>query len=144
MFMCLQRELRLRSMHPFETVVTELTVRMRHKRDGLTLETLRAEIHDGRKELLQLQLSNDWITKVKPVSRTKEAYECTEEAKERMVGKALIDLIDGTWTGIMELQRSPHNAPMVRLDCPTVVSLSRSECRKTSNVLATGRLQTTV
>ena len=96
----------LKSMHPFEMVVMELTVRARRKRDGLTLKTLLAEIHDGRMKLLQL--SKDWIIKVKLSSNTKEAYECTEEAKES-IGKAFGDLIDGPWTGIMELQRSLHH-----------------------------------
>jgi hypothetical protein len=41
-------------MHPFETVVMELTVCVRCKKDGQTLETLLAEIHKGWKELLQL------------------------------------------------------------------------------------------
>jgi hypothetical protein len=53
----------IRSMHPFETVVMELTVHVRCKKDGLTLKTLLAEINKGWKELLQL--SKDWITKVK-------------------------------------------------------------------------------
>jgi len=93
-------------MHPFEMVVMELTVRARRKRDGLTLKTLLAEIHDGRMKLLQL--SKDWIIKVKLSSNTKEAYECTEEVKES-IGKAFGDLINGPWTGIMELQRSLHH-----------------------------------
>ena len=126
-------ERELKSMHPFETVVMELTVRARRKRDGLTLETLLAEIHDGRKELLQL--SKDWITKVKSSSNTKEAYECTEEAKES-IGKAFVDLIDGPWTGIMELQRSLRNAPVVRLDCPAVVLVGAPNVGKSSIVRA--------
>jgi hypothetical protein len=74
-------------MHPFKTVVMELMVHAHHKKDDLTLETLLAEIHKGRKELLQL--SKDWITKVKLSSSTREAYKCTKEAKEGM-GKAFI------------------------------------------------------
>jgi hypothetical protein len=78
----------------------ELTVCARCKKDGLTLKMLLAEIHEGRKELLQL--SKDWITKVKLSLSTRVAYKCTKEAKESM-GKAFIDLINGPWMGIMEL-----------------------------------------
>jgi hypothetical protein len=87
-------------MHPFKTVVMELTVHARRKKDGLTLKMLLVEIHKRQKELLQL--SKDWITKVKLLSSTREAYKCTKEAKEGME-KVFIDLIDGPWTGIMEL-----------------------------------------
>jgi hypothetical protein len=87
-------------MHPFEMVVMELMVRVCRKKDSLTLKTLRTEIHVGWKELLQL--SKDWITKVKSLSSTREAYKCIKEAKEGM-GKAFIELINGLWTGIMEL-----------------------------------------
>lgn len=67
-------------MHPFEKVVMELTVRARQKKDGLTLSTLLEEIHEGRKELLQL--SKDWIAKIKASGSAREAYEDTEEAKK--------------------------------------------------------------
>ncbi len=87
-------------MHLFEMVVMELMVCMCRKKDSLMLKTLLAELHLGQKELLQL--SKDWITKVKSSSGTREAYECTKEAKEGM-GKAFIELINGLWTGITEL-----------------------------------------
>ena len=105
-------------MHPFEKVVMELTIQSRQKRDGLTLSTLLKEIHEGRKELLQL--SKDWISKIKAAQSAKEAYECTQEAKEIM-GKVFLDLIEEPWGGVMELQKSLRNVPVVRLDCPAVV-----------------------
>ncbi|KAL3807187.1 hypothetical protein ACHAXA_006680 [Cyclostephanos tholiformis] len=126
-------ERELRRMHPFEAVVMDLTVRARRKRDGITLDALLAEIHDGRKELLQL--SKDWITKIKTSSSTREAYETTEEAKES-IGRAFVDLIDVPWTGIMELQRSLRNAPVVRLDCPAVVLVGAPNVGKSSIVRA--------
>ena len=75
-------ERELRGMHPFETVVMELTVRARRKKDGLTLSTLLGKIHAGRKELHQL--SKDWIAKIKSSSSTKKTHECTEEVKESL------------------------------------------------------------
>ncbi|KAL3774323.1 hypothetical protein ACHAW5_009842 [Stephanodiscus triporus] len=126
-------ERELRNMHPFEAVVMDLTVRARRKKDGLALDDLLAEIHDGRKELLRL--SKDWIAKIKSSSSTKEAYDCTEEAKES-IGRAFLDLIDGPWTGITELQRSLRNAPVVRLDCPAVVLVGAPNVGKSSIVRA--------
>ena len=124
-------ERELRYMHPFETVVMELTVRARQKRDGLSLSSLLSEIHDGRKELYQL--AKDWITKIKDCPTTKDTYDCTEEAKTAL-GKTFIDLIDVPWTGVMELQRSLRNAPVVRLDCPAVVLVGAPNVGKSSIV----------
>jgi GTP1/Obg family GTP-binding protein len=89
------------------------------------------EIHDGRKELYQL--AKDWITKIKNCDTTKETYDCTEEAKTA-IGKTFIDLIDVPWTGVMELQRSLRNAPVVRLDCPAVVLVGAPNVGKSSIV----------
>ena len=52
------------------------------------------------------------------------------------IGKAFVDLIDGPWTGIMELQRSLRNAPVVRLDCPAVVLVGAPNVGKSSIVRA--------
>lgn len=124
-------ERELRYMHPFETVVMELTIRARQKKDGVSLSSLLDEIHDGRKELYQL--AKDWITKIKNCDTTKETYDCTEEAKTA-IGKTFIDLIDVPWTGVMELQRSLRNAPVVRLDCPAVVLVGAPNVGKSSIV----------
>jgi len=126
-----QRE--LRTMHPFEKVVMELTIQARQKRDGLTLANLLEEVHEGRKELLQL--SKDWISKIKSSPTARESYECTEEAKE-VLGKVFLDLIQEPWSGIMELQKSLRNVPIVRLDCPAVVLVGAPNVGKSSIVRA--------
>ncbi|KAL9180973.1 hypothetical protein ACHAXT_009778 [Thalassiosira profunda] len=123
----------LKYMHPFEEVVMELTVRARQKRDGLTLATLLEEIHEGRKELLQL--SKDWISKIKAAPTAREAHECTEEAKE-VLGNIFLDLIQEPWSGVMELQKSLRNVPIVRLDCPAVVLVGAPNVGKSSIVRA--------
>ena len=120
-------------MHPFEKVVMDLTVRARQKKDGLTLSTLLDEIHEGRKELLQL--SKDWISKIKSSGTAREAYECTEEAKE-VLGKVFLDLIQEPWGGVIELQKSLRNVPIVRLDCPAVVLVGAPNVGKSSIVRA--------
>ena len=38
-----------------------------------------------------------------------------------MLGKVFLDLFQEPWSGIMELQKSLRNVPIVRLDCPAVV-----------------------
>eukprot|EP00578_Thalassiosira_sp_NH16_P008461 CAMPEP_0181117800 /NCGR_PEP_ID=MMETSP1071-20121207/22731_1 /TAXON_ID=35127 /ORGANISM="Thalassiosira sp., Strain NH16" /LENGTH=558 /DNA_ID=CAMNT_0023202243 /DNA_START=477 /DNA_END=2153 /DNA_ORIENTATION=+ len=123
----------LKRMHPFEKVVMELTVRARQKKDGLTLTTLLEEVHEGRKELLQL--SKDWISKIKTAPTAREAYECTEEAKG-IIGKVFLDLIEEPWAGVMELQKSLRNVPIVRLDCPAVVLVGAPNVGKSSIVRA--------
>lgn len=123
----------LKYMHPFEKVVMELTVRARQKKDGLTLSTLLEDIHEGRKELLAL--SKDWISKVKTAPTAREAYENMEEGKE-VLGKVFLDLIEEPWGGVMELQKSLRNVPIVRLDCPAVVLVGAPNVGKSSIVRA--------
>jgi len=120
-------------MHPFEKVVMELTIQSRQKKDGLTLYKLLDDIHEGRKELLQL--GKDWISKIKSAESAREAYECTEEAKEVM-GRVFLDLIEGPWSGVTELQKSLRNVPIVRLDCPAVVLVGAPNVGKSSIVRA--------
>jgi len=111
----------------------DLTVRARQKKDGLSLSSLLEEVHEGRKELLAL--SKDWISKIKSSPTARESYECTEEAKE-VLGKVFVDLIDGPWDGVRELQKSLRNVPIVRLDCPAVVLVGAPNVGKSSIVRA--------
>ncbi len=120
-------------MHPFEKVVMELTIRARQKRDGLTLSKLLDDVHQGRKELLSL--SKDWIYKIKNAGSARESYEYTEEAKE-VLANVFLDLIQESWTGIAELQKSLRNVPIVRLDCPAVVLVGAPNVGKSSIVRA--------
>ena len=120
-------------MHPFEKVVMELTIRARQKRDGLTLSKLLDDVHQGRKELLSL--SKDWIYKIKNAASARESFEYTEEAKE-VLANVFLDLIQESWTGIAELQKSLRNVPIVRLDCPAVVLVGAPNVGKSSIVRA--------
>lgn len=120
-------------MHPFEKVVMELTIRARQKRDGLTLSKLLDDVHQGRKEILSL--SKDWIYKIKNAGSARESYEYTEEAKE-VLANVFLDLIQESWTGIAELQKSLRNVPIVRLDCPAVVLVGAPNVGKSSIVRA--------
>lgn len=123
----------LKYMHPFEKVVMELTVRARQKKDGLTLSTLLEDIHESRKELLQL--SKDWISKIKTAPTAREAYDNMEEGKE-VLAKVFLDLVEEPWGGVMELQKSLRNVPIVRLDCPAVVLVGAPNVGKSSIVRA--------
>ena len=123
----------LRSMHPFEKVVMELTIRARQKKDGLTLSSILEEIHEGRKELLIL--SKDWISKIKSAPSARESFEYTEQAQE-ILGKVFLDLIQEPWGGVMELQKSLRNVPIVRLDQPAVVLVGAPNVGKSSIVRA--------
>ena len=123
----------LRNMHPFEKVVMDLTVRARQKKDGLSLSMLLDEVHEGRKEVLEL--SKDWIAKIKATPTARDAYECTEEAKDQIT-RVFLELLSEPWGGVMELQRSLRTTPAVRLDCPAVVLVGAPNVGKSSIVRA--------
>ncbi len=108
-----------RRLHPFERVVLELALRSREKMGGgKPVSTSLHELHEGRKELLQL--SKDWIAKLKSTTSAGEAYDCTTEAR-RAISEAFLDMIVEPWSAVSELQKSLRNVPVVRLDCPAVV-----------------------
>lgn len=107
-----------KNMHPFERVVMDLTVTSLQKRDGTTLSSLLEEVHTCRKEIMEL--SKDWISKVKSAGSAKEAYEFTEEGKDS-IGKVFDELLGECWGGMVDIQRALRKVPMVRLDCPAVV-----------------------
>ena len=107
-----------KKMHPFERVVMDLTVTSLQKKDGTTLSSLLEEVHTCRKEIMEL--SKDWISKVKSAGSAKEAYEFTEEGKDS-IGKVFDVLLGECWGGMVDIQRALRQVPMVRLDCPAVV-----------------------
>jgi GTP1/Obg family GTP-binding protein len=107
-----------RRLHPFERVVLELALRSREKTGGKPVSTSLHEIHESRKELLQL--SKDWIAKIKSTASAGEAYECTTEAR-KAISQTFLDMIVEPWSAVSELQKSLRNVPVVRLDCPAVV-----------------------
>ena len=111
----------------------ELTIRARQKKDGLTLSSILEEIHEGRKELLIL--SKDWISKIKAAPSARESFEYTEQAQE-ILGQVFLDLIQEPWGGVMELQKSLRNVPIVRLDQPAVVLVGAPNVGKSSIVRA--------
>lgn len=96
----------------------DLTVMALQKKDGTTLSTLLEDVNECRKEVIEL--SKDWIVKIKAAESAREAYEFTEEGKES-VGKVFDDLLGDCWSGMADIQRALRKVPMVRLDCPAVV-----------------------
>ncbi|KAL3777308.1 hypothetical protein ACHAWO_005074 [Cyclotella atomus] len=122
-----------RNMHPFERVVMDLTVMALQKKDGTTLSTLLEDVNECRKEVMEL--SKDWIVKIKAAESAREAYEFTEEGKES-VGKVFDDLLGDCWSGMVDIQRALRKVPMVRLDCPAVVLVGAPNVGKSSIVRA--------
>ncbi len=96
----------------------DLTVTSLQKRDGTTLSTLLEEVHTSRVEIMNL--SKDWISKIKGSESAKEAFQYLEEGKES-VARVWEELLEDCWGGMVEIQRALRGVPMVRLDCPAVV-----------------------
>ncbi|KAL3767179.1 hypothetical protein ACHAWU_003270 [Discostella pseudostelligera] len=122
-----------RRLHPFERVVLELALRSREKTGGKSVATSLHEIHESRKELLQL--SKDWIAKIKSTTSAREAYDCTTEAR-KAISQTFLDMIVEPWSAVSELQKSLRNVPVVRLDCPAVVLVGAPNVGKSSIVRA--------
>jgi nucleolar GTP-binding protein len=118
-------------LHPFERVVADLTARAREKKDGLTLQTVLEEIHEGRKMILEA--SKDWISKAKNAETAREANDYLHEATESLVS-LFQQFAAPPVAGILELQRSLRTAPIVALDSPAVVLVGAPNVGKSSIV----------
>lgn len=121
----------LNRLHPFERVVADLTVRARQRRDGLTLEAMLGDIHEGRKMLLEA--GKDWVHRAKHAETAREANDATREGTERML-ELYRELAYDAVAGMVDLQRSLRSAPAVQLDTPAVVLVGAPNVGKSSIV----------
>ncbi|GKY99965.1 hypothetical protein MPSEU_000950100 [Mayamaea pseudoterrestris] len=122
-----------KKLHPFERVVADLTARAREKKDGLTLQVVLNEIHEGRK--MVLEASKDWIAKAKSAESAREVNDCLMEATDSLVS-LFQQFAAPPVAGIVKLQRSLRTAPIVALDSPAVVLVGAPNVGKSSIVRA--------
>ena len=122
-----------RRLHPFERVVADLTVRARQKKDGLTLNAVLDDIHEGRK--IVLDAGKDWIAKVKHAETAKEAGDSLREGTDSLM-ELFKEFATKPVSEILEMQRSLRSAPIVQLDTPAVVLVGSPNVGKSSIVRA--------
>lgn len=122
-----------RRLHPFERVVADLTAASRKNKDGLTLNEVLDEIHEGRKFVLDA--SKEWIAKVKDASNAREADGFVQEGTESLI-ELFKEFNSRPVSDIVDLQRSLRSAPIVQLDCPAVVLVGAPNVGKSSIVRA--------
>lgn len=121
----------IRKLHPFEGVVVDLTVRARAKKDGLTLDDVLTELHEARKEILQL--SRDYIAQIKSQPTAREAFDTTALGVDALASTYL-ELASAPLEGLMSLQKGLRSVPAVRLDSPAVVLVGAPNVGKSSIV----------
>lgn len=117
-------------MHPFGSVVMELTIRAHRKQDGLYLSDLLEEIHEGRKEIMQLSKIGSRRSK----DSTRQGKRSSTQRRPRV--NMYLNLIEKQWGGMTELQKAFRNIATVRLNCPTVVLVGEPNVGKLSIVRA--------
>jgi len=118
-------------LHPFEKVVADLTARARQKKDGLTLQLVLDEIHEGRKILLET--GKDWVAKAKYAETAREANDAVQQGTEQMIDLYKQFVFDPV-AGLLDLQRKLRSAPAVQLDTPAVVLVGAPNVGKSSIV----------
>ena len=123
----------MRSLHPFEKVVCDLTVKAREKRDGVYLENILDDLNDARKEILLFGKSQCVAIKSAPSAR--EAAEILEE-RENSIKQLYMKLAAPPISKLMEMQKSLRTVPAVRLDSPAVVLVGSPNVGKSSIVRA--------
>jgi len=123
----------LRTLHPFEKVVADLTARAREKKDGLTLQHVLTDLNEARKELLLA--GKDWTAKVKYAPTAKEANAATTDATEALLS-LFQDLAYPPLQSLLTLQKSLRTAPRIRLDTPAIVLVGAPNVGKSSIVRA--------
>ena len=123
----------LRRLHPFETVVADLTVRARQQKDGVTLSGVLSEMDEARKMILQA--GKEWTAKVKQTATAREAGLALDEAVAALVA-LFEELAAPPVTQLMELQKGLRHAPVIQLDTPAIVLVGAPNVGKSSIVRA--------
>ena len=106
------------SLHPFEAVVADLTVKAREKKDGMKLELALDELNEGRKKVLDL--GKGWASKIKNAPTAREAEAWLVQAEEEMA-TTYKEEVGPKVDGLLELQKALRKTPSVVLDTPACV-----------------------
>jgi nucleolar GTP-binding protein len=97
------------------------------------LRQVLTDIHESRKMILEL--SKDWIAKVKAAETAKEAGDSLEQGKAAMI-QLFEDYAFAPVAQILDLQRSLRSAPVVALDAPACVLVGAPNVGKSTIVRA--------
>jgi len=122
-----------KSLHPFEAVVADLTVKAREKKDGMKLELALDELNEGRKVVLDL--GKGWASTIKNAPTAREAEAWLVEAEKEME-EAYKEEIGPKVDGLLELQKALRKTPSVVLDTPACVLVGAPNVGKSSIVTA--------
>lgn len=120
-----------KSLHPFEAVVADLTVKAREKKDGMKLEVALDELNEGRKTVNDL--GKIWASKIKNAPTAREAESWLLEAEEEMIETYKAE-VGPKVDGLLELQKALRKTPSVVLDTPACVLVGAPNVGKSSIV----------
>jgi nucleolar GTP-binding protein len=122
-----------RSLHPFEQVVFDLSIRARQKKDGMTLDSVLNEINEARKSMLEY--GKKLIKRVKEAPTAKEASDFTKEGVESLL-KMFEEVASSPVANLVDLQKELRSSPVVDLKSPAVVLVGAPNVGKSSIVRA--------
>lgn len=120
-----------KSLHPFEAVVADLTVKAREKKDGMKLEVALDELNEGRRSVNDL--GKIWASKIKNAPTAREAESWLLEAEEEMIETYKAE-VGPKVDGLLELQKALRKTPSVVLDTPACVLVGAPNVGKSSIV----------
>lgn len=124
----------LRRLHPYETVVAELTVRALEKKGKATLEDVLARVKEVHKEVVQVGKAT--AASAKAAKTAADAVELAEAGVETIAGVVERPETVNLMLEMVEITKALRRVPVIDLHVPTVVLVGAPNVGKSSLVRA--------
>lgn len=124
----------LRRLHPYESVVADLTVRALEKCGGATLGELLEKVKGIHKEVVAKGKAQ--ASRAKQASTAAEALSIVEEGTEEVLSIMGRSYTQELLLEMLEVQKALKRVPVVELDTPTIVLVGAPNVGKSSIIRA--------
>jgi nucleolar GTP-binding protein len=124
----------LRRLHPYESVVADLTVRALEKSGGATLAEVLSRVKELHKEVVST--GKAYASRAKQAGTAAEALEVLEDGSAELLRIMGRQRTASLLMEMLEVQKALKRVPVVELDSPTVVLVGAPNVGKSSIIRA--------